>query len=91
MKAKGNGNPAVCAANLLRLFQGEVPYERVKGLDPRIIDLPANEARIAAQQSADWLLDTYEPRVDVKSIEIQAADGVNGGYSVTAEVAEREE
>ena len=37
MRANGNGAPNVCASNLLRLIRGEVPYERIKGLDPRMI------------------------------------------------------
>lgn len=90
MKANGNGNPAVCAANLLRLFRGEVPFERVKGLDPRMIDLPASEADVSIQQDADWLLSTYEPRVDVNSVNIQASDAVVGGFIVTADITEKE-
>lgn len=90
MKANGNGKPDVCAANLLRIFRGEVPFERVKGLNPRMIDIPASEVDISIQQDADWLLSTYEPRVDVKSVNVQASDAVAGGFIVTADITEKE-
>ena len=90
MIAKGNGAPAVCANNLLKIVRGEVPFERVKGLDPRMIDIPAGEANISIQQDADWLLSTYEPRADVKSVNVQASDAVAGGFIVTADITEKE-
>jgi phage baseplate assembly protein W len=90
VKAKGNGDPAVCANNLLRIFRGEVPFERVKGLDPRMIDLPANEANVSIQQDAEWLLSTYEPRANVNSVNIQASDAAAGGFIVTADITEKE-
>lgn len=89
MKAKGNGAPQVCVNNLLRLFRGEVPYERVKGLDPRLIDRPAGVASGLLQQDADWLIETYEPRATMKAITLEQTDGINGGFSVTAEIEER--
>ena len=38
MLAKGNGTPIQCVQNLLSIIRGEVPFERVKGLDARLID-----------------------------------------------------
>lgn len=87
--AKGNGAPQVCANNLLRLFRGEVPYERVKGLDPRILGRPVVTASAELRQDADWLIDTYEPRAEIKALHIKAFDGVSGGFIVTAELEER--
>ena len=89
MKAKGNGTPQVCVNNLLRLFRGEVPYERVKGLDPRLIDRPAGVASGLLQQDADWLIETSEPRATIKALSVTPSDGINGGYTVTAEIEER--
>lgn len=89
MRAKGNGAPQVCADNLLRLFRGEVPYERVKGLDPRMIDRPVLASNMQLYQDADWLIDTYEPRVALKSIQIVRSDSANGGFTVTADIEER--
>lgn len=85
MVASGNGNPARCANNLLRIVAGEVPYERVKGLDPRIIDRPSTDAEQDFEISARWNIKTYEPRVSAKEINVSRTDE-NGGYSVTAEV-----
>lgn len=91
MRAKGNGTPALCASNLLRLFQGEVPFERVKGLNPRLIDRPAVDVNSDVRQNAEWLLETYEPRVGVKSINIEPSGSASGGFIVTADVEEKEE
>ena len=86
MKAKGNGRPAVCADNLLKITRGEVPYERIKGLDPRLIDRPFGVVEAEIQQDAEWLLETYEPRVEVNGIDIDATDAVSGGFTVIANI-----
>ena len=38
MKASGNGTPQTCVQNLLKTTRGEVPYERIKGIDRSLID-----------------------------------------------------
>ena len=91
MRARGNGAPNVCVNNLLRIFRGEVPYERIKGLDPRIVDSPAAAADARLRQDADWLVDTYEPRAEIKSITVSHADAVSGGFLVTADIEMKEE
>ena len=91
MKAKGNGAPQTCANNLFRLFRGEVPYERVKGLDPRLIDRPIVTGDMQLRQDADWLIDTYEPRTALKSISVVRSDAAAGGFIITAELEERGE
>ena len=90
MKAEGNGRPTVCADNLLKIARGEVPYERIKGLDPRLIDRPFGIAEAEIQQDAEWLLETYEPRVDVNAINIDETDPISGGFIVTAHINEKE-
>ena len=89
MKAKGNGEPQVCANNLFRLFRGQVPYERVKGLDPRLLDRPIVTSNMQLRQDADWLIDTYEPRAAIKAISILRSDSAEGGFTITAEIEER--
>lgn len=89
MRASGNGSPDVCAANLLLTFRGDVPYERVKGLDPRLMDKPITTAEPEIKQDAEWLLETYEPRVAVKGIALAQKD-TGGGYIVTADITENE-
>lgn len=91
MRATGNGTPRVCANNLLQITRGEVPFERVKGLDPRMIDRPHSIAEAEIQQDAEWLLETYEPRVDVNAISIDPSDATAGGFAITADINETEE
>lgn len=90
MRASGNGAPDVCANNLLQIVRGEVPFERVKGLDPRMIDRPLAIVQGDIRQDAEWLLDTYEPRVTVNAINIDHAAGTDAGFVVTADVTETE-
>lgn len=90
MKATGNGNPKICTENLLKCTRGEIPYDRIKGLPASLIDSPYNEAAITARQEAQWLIETYEPRVEIDAVEIKP-DGFEGGFSITANVTEKEE
>lgn len=90
MRAHGNGAPQVCVNNLLQLSRGEVPYERVKGLDPRVYDRTLFAASSKLRQDADWLVDTYEPRAAIKNITVAQSDAVNGGFTVTTEIEEKE-
>lgn len=91
MRSNGNGNPEVCAGNLLQMVRGEVPYERVKGLNPRLVDRPISEAEAEVQQDAEWLLETYEPRVTVNGITVAPSGAAGGGFAVTADISEKEE
>lgn len=84
MRASGNGDVKVCVSNLLRIYRGEVPYERVKGLDPRLIDQPTALVDAEIQQDARWLLETYEPRAQVESINVVHDGNADGGLIITA-------
>lgn len=86
MKASGNGTVKTCAENLLRITRGEVPYERVKGLDPRHIDRPTTAALPDVRQDARWLLETYEPRAAVERITAALIEGAEGGLQITAAI-----
>ena len=70
MKSSGNGTPQQCVANLINLYQYEVPYARQKGMDPSIIDMPRDEAEVTVKNHASWLIENYEPRVIVNNIDI---------------------
>ncbi len=89
MKAKGNGTPQQCIANLLKLFQFEVPYARLKGMTTEIIDMPPNEAISIAKNHAAWLISNYEPRVDVQDISVNIDE--NGKLLVNPEIIINEE
>ena len=86
MRASGNGAPQLCANNLLQLTRGEVPYERVKGLDPRIVGQPITVADALLRQDADWLIDTYEPRAEIISLNVTPSGADTGGFTVTADI-----
>ena len=90
MKSNGNGNPRTCAENLLKCFRGEVPYERLKGLDATIIHSPSVESVQRIMQDADSLIDSFEPRVDVKKIKGTPEDGVNGKHSISVDLTIKE-
>lgn len=85
MKASGNGTPAQCVGNLLRLIRGEVPYARLKGLNPQLIDSPSNSAAQELLADAEWLIENYEPRISLESINLEAALAKIGHFNIKAE------
>lgn len=86
MKATGNGDPVQCVQNLLRIVRGEVPYERLKGLDPSLIDKPSSEAVYDLMADAEWLIENYEPRVNLASIDLKAELAQVGHFTIDAEL-----
>jgi hypothetical protein len=91
MMANGNGAPQVCVNNLLRLSSGEVPFERLKGLDSRTKDRPVFMADAQLRQDADWLVSIYEPRAQIKSITVTQTDAAIGGFAVSVEIEDKGE
>ena len=87
MRASGNGDKRVCVANLLAIVRGEVPYDRIRGLGSTAIDSPANIGEAELRQDAEWLLETYEPRAEVQSIQVTRDDAEGGDFKVTANIA----
>ena len=75
MKANGNGTPQQCVANLVNLFQYEVPFARLKGMDPTIVDSTTDDAEVTAKNHVSWLIETYEPRVTLNDVEISYTEG----------------
>lgn len=89
MKANGNGNPETCASNLLLIVRGEVPFDRVRGVDPAYIDQPnASEDALA---DAEWVLETYEPRVEVETSEIDQEAAATGDFSALLNIKRKED
>ena len=88
MKASGNGLPETCALNLLRIVRGEVPYDRVRGVDGTLID----RANVTDEVAADieWVLSTYEPRVEIESIEDDQAAIQSGDFTKIVNIKRRE-
>lgn len=85
MRASGNGDKKVCVQNLLAIVRGEVCFDRLRGLDPRIIDRPAGEAVNEAVNDATWEIETYEPRAVVRNIEAVKEDQ-DGNFKITADI-----
>lgn len=85
----GNGDPAVCAENLLRTVRGEVPMARVKGLSREFIDRSAPTMG-ALSEDVEWLLETFEPRLEAEDIDLFAEDAAAGDFGIGALAAETE-
>lgn len=84
MKGHGNGTPETCAANLLHIVRGEVPYDRVRGRDGTLVDKPnVTDEAIA---DAEWLLETYEPRIKTEKIEAIVENAVMGDFALIASI-----
>lgn len=62
------------AKNLLMCQMGEVPYDRCRGFDPALYDLPINEMQEELLPELDRLM-TYEPDAEVVTAEIQPMAG----------------
>ena len=89
MKAHGNGTPEVCASNLLRIVRGEVAFDRIRGRNGALID-KAN-ATDDAIMDAEWLLETYEPRVKVESIDTIPEAANTGDFATLLKIKRKEE
>lgn len=89
MKAHGNGNPETCASNLLRIVRGEIPYDRVRGRDGALVDQP--NATDEAVADAEWVLETYEPRVDAESITGSGEAVKSGEFALLVDINRKED
>jgi hypothetical protein len=87
MKAHGNGTPETCAANLLHIVRGEVPFDRVRGRDGSLVDQPNTAEEAAAD--AEWVLETYEPRVSVESINDNPEALLSGDFSMIVNITRK--
>ena len=86
MLSKGNSDPMVCTLNLIRTVRGEVPYERVKGIARELIDKPVSQSRQKFMADVQWLVETYEPRLDVNDIDINSLAAKTGDFVYTTHV-----
>lgn len=86
MLSKNNSNPAVCVNNLIQIARGEVPYDRVKGISFAQLDAPVAQATDEIVEDAEWMLDTYEPRAEIDSIEVTPTDAQNGHFAIIANI-----
>ena len=62
------------AQNLLMCRMGEVPYDRQRGLDPALFDLPLEEFRSRLLPELDRVM-LWEPDAEVVSASLRSVDG----------------
>lgn len=86
MLASGNNNIVVCIGNILKTVRGEVPYERLLGLDPDLIDKPSAYAAVDLTEDIEWLLRTYEPRANIDTIDLQSLVAQTGDFLIQAKL-----
>lgn len=87
MQASGNGHPMQCVANLMRIVRGECTYDRVKGINPSFIDQPSSIVKPLLIAETKWLIETFEPRVNVEKIDLEALVGEYGDYAFNVHAA----
>lgn len=86
MKANGNGTPETCVQNLLKTIRGEVPYERIKGIDRTLIDKPSETAAPDLVADVEFVVKTYEPRAKLGTVELTALAAEVGGFEIDASI-----
>ena len=86
MKASGNGAPEICVQNLLKTIRGEVPYERIKGIDRTLIDKPIGTAANDLAADVEFVVETYEPRVRLSSSDLVALVAQTGDFELRASI-----
>lgn len=94
MRAIGNGRPEQCTANLLKITRGEVPFDRLKGVNSSIVDNPTQQASISLEADAEWVIETYEPRVNINEISVSAlleTGSVEPAHSINADILVKKE
>ena len=62
------------AKNLLMCHMGEVPYDRYRGFDPALFDLPIGELQSALLLELERVM-MWEPNVEVLEAEATLLDG----------------
>ena len=62
------------AKNLLMCRMGEVPYDRQRGLNPKLYDMPLTQARTLLMPELDRVM-LWEPNVEVINAMIGVEDG----------------
>ena len=86
MLRKNNSNPAICANNLIQIAKGEVPYDRIKGVSFAQLDAPISQAIDDITEDTEWMINTYEPRVEVEKIEVTPTDAQHGHFAISATI-----
>lgn len=75
------------AQNLLRTRMGEVPFDRMRGFDSALFDLPAEEFRARLMPEVDRLL-LWEPRVSAAQADFRLNENGETVIRVVIEIEE---
>ena len=89
MQAHGTGTPERWPAIRMRPSPGPVPYDRVRGRDGALSDQP--NATDEAVADAEWVLETFEPRVNIKDIQISPEAGNPGNFNTYVDIERKED
>jgi len=89
MKNKGNGNVQSCVQNLLLINRGEVPYERIKGMDTKIIDKPSFNAFPLYKNDVNRQLNIFEPRINLNNVDFKNYDEIQGYFNLNIDILKR--
>ena len=73
------------AKNLLMTRKGEVPYDRNRGLDPALFDLPMDELQARLIPELDRVMN-WDPDVEVVDASCRMAPGGDAILTVTIDV-----
>ncbi len=86
MRSFGNGNPVICANNLVRISRGEVPFDRIKGVRLAELVRASLGEREDLIEDIKWAINTYEPRVNVDSVDLMVKDAAKGQVTVAVNI-----
>ena len=86
MKSAGNGAPEQCVSNLLRIVRGEVPFQRLKGLDATLIERPSATTAPLLEADAEWVIENYEPRVTLEDMNITGQLAEVGHFALHSDI-----
>ncbi len=79
MKAHGNSDRLVCAQNLLSITRGEVPLDRLRGRNPKLLERPRSfEIEADAKRLVAW----WEPRLNPYASNFEVHHSGNGEITI---------
>jgi len=72
--ATGNERIVQNVLNLIRTFRYSVGYDRTRGINPAVVDMPLNEAVMVYTAEIYRVVELYEPRATVTSVSFSGLD-----------------
>lgn len=67
--------------NLINTFRYEIAYDRTMGINPDLVDMPADEAGVRFANEVVSLITDREPRAEVKTVDYLGTD-INGAIAL---------